>query len=57
MENKEGALEALCILFSETKGIQWTDTDATHEYGSRQALVNEWFMHMGVIENPREKRV
>ena len=28
-----------------------------HEYGSRQALVNEWFMHMGVIENPREKRV
>jgi hypothetical protein len=25
----------LCILFSDTKGIQWVDTDATHAWVSQ----------------------
>ena len=29
VENKEGPLEALCILFSDTKGIQWAAANAT----------------------------
>ena len=32
----------LCILFSDTKGIQWVDTDATHPtpVNTEEALAN-----------------
>ena len=30
--NTKGSSETLCILFSDTMGIQWADTDATPVY-------------------------
>ena len=40
-ENTRVHPKPLCILFSDTKGIQWADTDATVDYRSNYGLVKD----------------
>ena len=52
VENKEGPLEALCILFSDTKGIQWAAANATHANGGIRKGPIRKLMFFHVNEEP-----
>ena len=42
----------LCILFFDTKGIQWVGANARDEKGGLRTLVDDFPVHMGVMEKP-----
>ena len=52
VENKEGPLEALCILFSDTKGIQWVAANASLSKDALKALPTVDFLSEGIRITP-----
>jgi len=49
---QRGHPKPLCILFLDTKGIQWVETDASVVYGPLRTVVNILAMYKGVMEKP-----